>query len=113
MHYLMTKPILLSIARFMLYCLSYKNEYLGFLQMKKKNRCNCFFHTSFTQNIFFCNIGLLMSNMFSLPTPHILKLGRDHLALLFDTQGTPLVSFFDLQGPQLFSGVCLNSLHAI
>ncbi len=38
MHYLMTKPIPLSIARFMLYCLSYKNEYLGFLQMKKKKQ---------------------------------------------------------------------------
>ncbi len=29
-------------------------------------------------------------NTFSLPTRHILKLGQDHLASLFDTQGTPL-----------------------
>ncbi len=29
-------------------------------------------------------------NTFSLPTRHILKLGQDHLASLFDAQRTPL-----------------------
>ncbi len=40
-------------------------------------------------------------NTFSLPTRHILTLGQDHLVSLFDAQGTPSVSFFDLQGPPL------------
>ncbi|KAI2648492.1 AP-4 complex subunit beta-1 [Labeo rohita] len=35
-------------------------------------------------------------NTFSLPTRHILTLGQDPLASLFEAQGTPLASFFDL-----------------
>ncbi len=37
---------------------------------------------------------VLETNMVSLPTRHILPLGQDHLALLFDAEGTPLASFF-------------------
>ncbi len=42
-----------------------------------------------------------------IPTRHILKLGQDHLASLFDAQGTPLASLFDVKGPPLFSVVVL------
>ncbi len=41
------------------------------------------------------------NNTFSLPTRHILTLGQDPLASLFDAQSTPLESFFDVQGPPL------------
>ncbi len=41
-------------------------------------------------------------NTFSLLTRHILTLGQDPLASLFEAQSTPLMSFFDMQGPPLF-----------